>query len=458
MNYEFVGAGIKSQGVVLPLSSLHFLFTLPLILLVFWGVPGRWQRMVLLIASLIVYLYAGWSDLLLLVGTTAANWAIHRLWPSSRLVRAVGVAINILILVWFKYRIFLGLDSGGSLVIPLGISFYIFQLIAYQVEIAKGYFHAVPKFNAFFLYIFFFPHHQAGPIMRPSRFIRCFESPRQWFNSRFISGLLILAWGLFKKIWIADLIANTVDRQYAILRSSGGSNGNLPFLAVTYGIQIYTDFSGYSDIALGIGRLFGFKLDRNFHQPYLASNPREFWGRWHITLSQWLRDHLYIPLGGNRFGTFITGVNLMVVMLIGGLWHGASWSFVLWGGLHGGMLVLNNLFQGKWTMPRWVALPLFQGFVSLTWLPFRAERLSDLMAAGHRMGAWFGALTIASIFLLIGIIGFSYIEEQLEHFFPRMLRLLTTCSTAVFLPVYSILLYLILIGVGNVTTFIYQRF
>lgn len=442
----------------MPLSSLHFLFILPLMLIFYWSLPRAFQRPALFLCSLLVYLYAGWHDLILLFLATGGNWLMHRIWPRNRPARVSAITINLLILAWFKYRVFLGLSGDGSLVIPLGISFYIFQLISYQVEIHQGILSELPPFGSMFLYIFFFPHHQAGPIMRPSRFIRCFEGVRNWYHSRFVSGLLLLAWGLFKKIWIADLIANTVERQFSLFRSTQGGEGNLLYLGILYGIQIYADFSGYSDIAIGIGRLFGFKLDRNFRQPYLARNPTEFWSRWHITLSTWLRDHLYIPLGGNRSGLALTMLNLMVVMTLGGLWHGASWSFILWGFLHGLILIAYRLAPPLRLIPAPVRVLFFQILIGLSWLPFKIENLGHLYQAVGRSSAWLGPRTPSALGLLLAVIGFSWWEGWLERQFPKWLHDVGHWPRALFLPAYSLVLYLIMIGAGHATTFIYQRF
>jgi len=233
------------------------------------------------------------------------------------------IATDLGVLAWFKYRAFLAAlatwDQPLAIIIPLGISFYIFQLIAYQVEVRRGQVSVKPPFLDFFLYIFFFPHHQAGPIMRPHAFLINFISPRTFFRSRMTTEAAIFLWGLFKKVWIADVVAPFVDALYFRFHDRNGTQGNLWLMGVVYGIQIYGDFSGYSDMAVGLGRMFGFNFDRNFHQPYLARGAAEFWRRWHVTLSQWLRDFLYIPLGGGRGPQSRVIVNLMVVMLLGGL-------------------------------------------------------------------------------------------------------------------------------------------
>lgn len=442
----------------MPLSSLNFILTLPIMLLFYWLSTGKLRQLVILLSSMIVYLYAGWFDFALLCSMTYANWLMHKFWPANRNVRVIAISFNLAILIWFKYRFFFGLSSSSNIVIPLGISFYIFQLISYQVEIQNKTLKSVPLFRSMFLYIFFFPHHQAGPIMKPSRFLHCFDTPRPWYSSQFCYGLLLILWGLTKKVWIADVIAHFVDRGFASLSNSQNASINLPLLAASYGVQIYADFSGYSDMAVGIARLFGFKLDRNFRQPYLSTNPSDFWQRWHVTLSTWLRDHLYFPLGGNRGSGRKVIFNLMIVMFLGGLWHGASWTFIVWGGIHGILLIIPRLLGNRIAMPRWLALILFQSCVFLAWLPFRAESLYDLTVAAFNPNSWLGIRTIIAILLAVGICLFSWVEQILENNFPDILIWVNRMPLHAFYPIYAVSLYLVLIGAGHATTFIYQRF
>jgi alginate O-acetyltransferase complex protein AlgI len=446
----------------LPFSSLNFLVLMPVLLLVYWQLPTGFKRAWLLVASLVVYLAAGWQDLLLLVTVTTANWASSALFPRSRWVPKLLVLADVAVLGWFKYRYFIGGmfgGNGGSLVIPLGISFYVFQLISYQVELLKGVLDRRPTFLAFFLYIFFFPHHQSGPIMRPHRFLGAFLHGRHWNAVRFRLGVILFLWGLFKKVWIADWLASgVVERAYGELHASHGANGNALFLAVAYGVQIYADFSGYSDIAVGLGRMFGFKLDRNFHQPYVARGPSEFWRRWHVTLSQWLRDHVYIPLGGNRHGEVRTLVNLMAVMLVGGLWHGAGWAFVLWGGLHGGYLVAERV-AGRW-LDR--VLPLkflvFQTLFMLAWIPFREPDAGAVLTLFSRASAWTGPKTGIAALWMAAIVAFSWAEDCVERRFPALFRKVWRMPGPMFAAAYSVVLLLVLCGVRHETIFIYQRF
>jgi alginate O-acetyltransferase complex protein AlgI len=449
----------------MPFSSVNFLATLPILLVVYWLLPRAQRRAWLLVSSFVVYMWAGWSDLALLLTVTTANWASHRLAPRLRAARVAMIVFNVAALAWFKYRLFLadplGLstDVRQTLIIPLGLSFYVFQLISYQVEIVQGFFPACPPYLSFLLYIFFFPHHQAGPIMRPHKFVRFFLEGRRFRLGRFKIGLLILAWGLFKKIWIADFfLSGRVNALYGAMEQSRGARGNVFLLAVAYGLQIYADFSGYSDIAVGVGRLFGFKLDRNFHQPYLASGPAEFWRRWHVTLSQWLRDYLYIPLGGNRLGLRRTRINLLAVMLIGGLWHGAAWTFAFWGLLHGLYLLLERSTEGLFrSVPR-VKFLVFQALIMLAWLPFRAHRAGDLLALVSRSDAWLAPETLWAAALFAGVIAFSRLEDGLERRFPAIVKAAVAVPDLALAAGCAAAALGFFAGIKYEVMFIYQRF
>lgn len=447
----------------MPFSSFNFLLALPLMVVGFWTLPPKYQKGWLLVLSGIVYLAAGWMDLLLLVAVVAINWCGPVLLGASRNLARSLIVLDLGVLGWFKYRAFLASLAGWShpmsIVIPLGISFYIFQLIAYQVELVRGELERRPGFLDFFLYIFFFPHHQAGPIMRPHAFLINFSRPRTFFRSRLLTGVIIFAWGLFKKVWIADVVAPLVDAQFLRFHERSGMVGNLWLLGVLYGIQIYGDFSGYSDMAVGLGRMFGFKFDRNFHQPYLAAGASEFWRRWHVTLSQWLRDYVYIPLGGGRISPARTLVNLLLVMLVGGLWHGASWNFVLWGGLHGVLLVLGRLLPermaGRARLPR---ILMFQALVMLTWVFFREVDTSAILNAASRLSGWWGPGTFQAGILFAGMLLFSRMEQWLERRFAGLVSRLGQWPLPAFSVAYGCVLAFILIGAGSATTFIYQRF
>jgi alginate O-acetyltransferase complex protein AlgI len=318
----------------------------------------------LLAGSMVFYGYHHWPLLFLLLAYCLVDWGAG-LWIARsgrpRLPLTLGVAFNLTVLAYWKYtplllrtaaRLALALDlpsppaPPGDWLIPFGISFYAFTGIAYLVDVYRRCTPAEPSFLRYTLSAMFFPHLVAGPILRPSEFLEKLrpavlpdrpEAP--------LEAVQLLARGFFKKLVIADRIALAID-PFFVHVADGSTAGvwSLPYVYL-YALQIYFDFSGYTDIARGLGLLFGFRWPDNFNLPYLAGSVKEFWARWHITLSRFLRDYLYLPLGGNRHGRWRTYRNLMVTMLLGGLWHGASWSFMLWGGLHGLYLVLHRLWS-----------------------------------------------------------------------------------------------------------------
>jgi alginate O-acetyltransferase complex protein AlgI len=371
----------------MPFHSPGFLLLCLITFGIYYVGGERWQHGVLLLSSLAFYYYAGLVDTLLLLGAVSVNHVASLFVTADaragkRALCAI-VVVDLGLLAYFKYRRLI--VGGPELVIPLGISFYLFQLIAYQVDLHQRKLVRERSFGRMLLYILFFPHHQAGPIMRPAAFLPQFYGRKIFDPAKIGPGALWILWGLCKKV-AADRLAMGVDPGFAAATDLHGA-GAAWELALRYALQIYGDFSGYSDIAVGLGLLFGYELDRNFEQPYLATNPAAFWQRWHITLSRWLRDYLYIPLGGNRTGPGRTYVNLMLTMLLGGLWHGASLRFVLWGALHGLLLVLHR----RW--PRLFAVAplgwaITFGFTVVAWVPFRAPTWST---AVHLIGLMFGA-------------------------------------------------------------------
>ncbi len=272
-----------------------------------------------------------------------------------RLLGIAGIAVNLALLGYFKYAGFI-LGSLGTLVdttplaniiLPLGISFFTFQQIAYLVDLMRGA-PVERDIVSYTLFVSFFPHLIAGPLVHHAEMIPQFKRNRTVRSPvLFARGLAMFAAGLFKKVVIADCLAQFSTPVFAHLDGGGSVTMSWAWLAaMAYTLQIYFDFSGYSDMALGLGLLFGIRLPVNFRSPYKAQSIIDFWRRWHITLSRFLREYLYIPLGGNRRGPARRYVNLLVTMLLGGLWHGAGWNFVIWGGLHGGCLAVNHLWRG----------------------------------------------------------------------------------------------------------------
>lgn len=378
----------------------------------------RWpraQNAVLLIASYTFYGYWDYRFLALLAASTLISFYFAERIPRSKTDIGrkaflwVSVGSNLVILGFFKYFNFfadsfisflsqLGMSAGPvtlQIILPVGISFYTFQAIGYTVDVYRNEVRPAGDLIEYALFISFFPQLVAGPIERAAHILPQIRKPRKITAGDINDGLFLVLWGLFKKIVIADncgIIADTVFDQYG---SYSGIDLLLGSLAFT--LQIYGDFSGYSDIARGLMRMMGFDLMINFKLPYLATSPRDFWRRWHISLSTWLRDYLYIPLGGNRNGTFQACRNLMATMLLGGLWHGASWNFALWGGYHGSlMILLNHAFPS--VRHRLSALSRRQPIVAaaqiagmfcltvLGWILFRSKSLDQIVYILTNMG------------------------------------------------------------------------
>jgi D-alanyl-lipoteichoic acid acyltransferase DltB (MBOAT superfamily) len=372
----------------------------------------------LLISSLVFYGYHYWPLLFLILAYCLVDWAAAR-WL-ARSARpgwglAVGVAFNLLLLAYWKYtplllrtaaRLALTLDlpevsaPPADWTIPFGISFYAFTGIAYLVDVYRGTTPVESSFIRYTLSAMFFPHLVAGPILRPSEFLEKLrpESLPQRIEAP-LEALHLLARGVFRKLVIADRIALAIDPFFAhVADESTAGVWALPYVYL-YALQIYFDFAGYTDIARGLGLLFGFRWPDNFNLPYLATSVKEFWRRWHITLSLFLRDYLYIPLGGNRRGPGRACANLLLTMLLGGLWHGASWSYMLWGGLHGAFLVLHGVWSGSaaarwlgartgWAAVAWrvLCMAITLHCVCLAWCFFRLTVLSESLVCVEK---WF---------------------------------------------------------------------
>jgi alginate O-acetyltransferase complex protein AlgI len=361
--------------------------------------PRVW---LLLIASYFFYGYWDPRFLWLIGGSTALDYSIGRVLSSTsapgrrRLLVTLSLVGNLGALAFFKYWGFF-IEEAGALIeslglqanlptlrviLPVGISFYTFQTLSYTLDVYRGALTPERNFARFALFVAFFPQLVAGPIVRARDFLPQIPRPPVLTSAAFSSGLWLIFWGLTKKIVLADLLGRElVDDVWS---NPEGAGGWLTLIGIYgYALQIYGDFSGYSDCAIGVARLLGFELSRNFDFPYRSTAPREFWRRWHISLSTWLRDYLYISLGGNRGGNWAMYRNLMLTMTLGGLWHGASWMFVIWGVYHGAILVIDRLLgleDPKGALHRSVrVLAMFQ-FTCLGWVFFRSQTTGDAWA------------------------------------------------------------------------------
>ena len=411
------------------------------VFLVYWALPWHRTRMAwLLFASCLFYMSFHPVLILLIVASASIDYVValrlqhtDRLWLRRTLL-FLSIGANLGLLAFFKYTNFL-LDSANGLFdlaglayrwplltqlyLPLGISFYTFETISYIVDVYHGRTKPVSSLLDYALYIMFFPHLAAGPIVRPRDFLPQLERTKRFSYYRAMVGVLIFLVGLFKKAVIADHLAPVVDMVFAQPADYATAATWLGVLA--YATQIYCDFSGYSDMAMGLAHLLGFKLPVNFAMPYFAANISEFWRRWHISLSTWLRDYLFIPLGGSRGGAWATYRNLMVTMLLGGLWHGASWTFVFWGGYHGLLLSLHRAWSSYAPARRvWRPVAVLVTFLSVCigWVFFRAQSFGDAALIVQRL-AWPTAgaqLDLVSTLLVLNALGVLFAGHMVGTF------------------------------------------
>lgn len=375
-------------------NSLPFLVFFPLFAAGYFATRGRSRLWVCLIASYVFYCWWDWRFGFLLFGLTAANFLIGaRLAeaPDDRLRRrwlAASVVVSLGTLGFFKYLGFFtesiaaGLHALGlpaqphllNVVLPVGISFYTFQTMSYTIDVYRRHIGAEPSFLRFAVFVAFFPQLVAGPILRASEFLPQLRVDRAPRFADLVTGSCLVLWGFVLKSVLADSLAPVVDGRFAHPEAHNALS--LAIGAFFYAWQIYGDFAGYSLIAIGIAQMLGFRFPRNFDRPYLSASFSEFWTRWHISLSSWLRDYLYIPLGGNRRGVANTYRNLMMTMLLGGLWHGAAWTFVFWGFLHGVYLCVQRMImpggQVRSPFARAVAVPIVFVATLVAWVFFRA--------------------------------------------------------------------------------------
>jgi D-alanyl-lipoteichoic acid acyltransferase DltB (MBOAT superfamily) len=422
--------------------ALFFMVVLPLSWLAMpW--PHRW-RPFMIVASYVFYAGWDWRFCFLLAVSTLWNQVLAvRIWRTDagdaarrKALLVLALAGNLALLAWFKYYGFLVESGDGlfavvglefplelrSVVLPVGISFFTFMAISYVVDAYRGDFRPT-TLEKFAVYLSFFPHLVAGPIVRPGELIPQLETPRNPRRVDTSRAFYLIATGLFKKVVIANyLAANIVDEVFAA--PDQHSSLEILIAVYAYAVQIYADFSGYTDMAIGVALLLGFTFPQNFDSPYAATSVQDFWRRWHMTLSRWLRDYVYIPLGGNRRGRILTYRNLMLTMLIGGLWHGAAWTFVVWGGLHGAALALDHWRQRRpgYVPPSasrrrtWVARVATFQFVCFAWIFFRAGSFDDAWAMiGGLFTGWGEAspLVTGGVLLAIAVgIGSQYLPAR----------------------------------------------
>ena len=468
-------------------NSIAFAVFLPTVLLLYYRLGPRMQNRWLLLASWFFY---GWWDYrfltLLGISTVVDFFCSQKIYSTEnrstrRIYLILSLCTNLSVLGFFKYFNFFA-DSAATLlasfglsasiptlyvILPIGISFYTFQTLGYTIDVYRGEIRPCRDLLTFALYVSYFPQLVAGPIERARRLLPQLQSPRKvgWRNLN-EGGFLILL-GLFKKVGIADVLAPTVD----VVFGTPGRFSQWTLLLGMYffSIQIYCDFSGYSDIARGVSKLFGIELMENFNQPYFSRSITEFWRRWHISLSTWLKDYVYIPLGGNRRGRALIYRNLMITMFLGGLWHGAAWTFVAWGMIHGIWLAAHRMLRGSrrndyqhsWFTNLVCVFVTWHG-VALAWIFFRAQTFADAwtylvgLTSFHTGQNWIGEFEIARFVCLGGLL---LINDLLQRFTGDHAALLRSPWPARGIAFAIMILSIITLGGINANVpFIYFQF
>ena len=406
-------------------NSYQFLIFFPIVYGLNFALPQRLRSLMLLVASCLFYMAFVPQYILVLGFTIVVDYyaGLHieqAIGTRRRAFLIASIVANVGMLAIFKYYNFFAeqVDTAAralswkaplpllSIVLPIGLSFHTFQAMSYTIEVYRGNQRAERSFIVYALYVMFFPQLVAGPIERATNLLAQFHKAHRFDPDRFVSGLTLALWGLFKKVVIADRLAHLVGTVYD--NPYAQQDVSLTVATVLFAYQIFCDFSGYSDIAIGTARMMGFDLMTNFRSPYLAASVPEFWRRWHISLSSWFRDYLYFPLGGNRRGRSIFYRNVLIVFLLCGLWHGANWTFIVWGGLHGTYLILSVLTDEPrrrlWQtlgLTRFPALLRIGGvmttfaLVCVAWTFFRARNVDEALFIAR--GAIVGGLDFASV-------------------------------------------------------------
>ena len=458
-------------------NSLTFVVFFAVVYVLYLASSQQWQNRLLLAASYLFYGWWDWRFLGLIVLSTVVDYSagLRIVSASSNRTRKAyllaSIFTNLGVLGLFKYANFFldelshgmlvfGIDLDTritSIILPVGISFYTFQTMSYTIDIYRGNLQPTNKFLDFALFVAFFPQLVAGPIERAQVLLPQLALPRRIRKEQFEQGCWLILSGYYLKCVLADNLAPFVERVFETPNAANGFAVVVGLWAAAF--QIYGDFSGYSRIAIGIAKIMGIDLMRNFNRPYLAISPKDFWSRWHISLSTWLRDYLYIPLGGNRGATFSTYRNLMLTMVLGGLWHGAAWNFVVWGTFHGSLLCIwrwvatrrsdqNNSRESAARMPKWLQAMLFFQVSCIGWLLFFVKDLKHLVILFNNCvfsWQWNGLIGLSTIIafatpvILFEILGEHSQQEHPVFAFPRETRLATYGIIAFSIALFAVL-------------------
>ncbi len=475
-------------------NSLHFVFFFIVISIAYYKIPHSARWMLLLAASCYFYMAFIPIFILILVFTIIIDYLAgifieKEHGKRKKFFLICSLVANIGVLAVFKYYNFLNenitfLIQGFhlsnpvpylSIILPIGLSFHTFQAMSYTIEVYRGNQKAEKHFGIYALYVMFYPQLVAGPIERPQNILHQLKKPVSFDEERFTSGLQIMVWGFFKKVVIADRLAVLVNIVYANPSQYSGLTNAVA--ALFFSFQIYCDFSGYSDIAIGAAKTLGIDLMKNFNRPYLSKSITEFWQRWHISLSSWFRDYLYIPLGGNRKGKFSAMRNMFIVFLLSGLWHGANWTFVIWGSIHGILVLferITNIHKIKTNnrIVSFLRIGVTFFFVSCAWVFFRAESFGDAISVFKSiiMNFHINKISIGECILLLTNDNSSFSHFLVCIFVTALMILIEIRTSITFKPVlsgnskyqfvfYSCIVFLIMfLGYFKSNAFIYFQF
>lgn len=479
-------------------NSIEFLIFLPIVFVLYWFVfrKRRLQNLLVVIASYMFYGWWDWRFLILIIITSFCSYISGLLLSHfdkkgtiRRIISVTNIILNLGILLGFKYFNFFKdnfcvmVDKFGyhldfvtvDIILPVGISFYTFQALSYSIDVYRRKITPTLDILEFFAFISFFPQLVAGPIERAVSLLPQFQNERSFDYSKAVDGLRQMLWGFFKKLVIADNCASIVNLYWDQYASLNGMT--LLALGLLFSFQIYCDFSGYSDIAIGCARLFGINLVRNFNYPYFSETIPEFWRRWHMSLMTWFRDYVYIPLGGSRCGQWKIVRNTFIVFLISGLWHGANWTFICWGGYHACLITIyiilginsktiktidvndKRLFP---SMKGFVHMLMTFFFVVIGWILFRAENISQALLFIFRMFATITDdyhIVFERRYILFGLtlLGIEWLQRDKQH--VLQLPDIKLCKyKAVRWTLYIILIFAILGAMGQSQSFIYFQF
>lgn len=465
-------------------NSLKFLVFFPLVLIIYFLLKPRYRNLFLLLAS--YFFYLNWQPIyvVLILVSTIVTWLCGLFIENSgnaerkKLYLTISLIINFSILFFYKYFNFINeivfdfLDSFGiryemvnfDVLLPVGISFYTFQAVGYTIDVYRGNLKPEKNLIDYSLFVSFFPQLVAGPIERAKNILPQFKEIKIFSWENFYKGIKLMLWGYFLKLVLADRLGIYVDAVYNNIENHNGST--VIIASILFAFQIYGDFAGYSLIAIGTAKVMGFDLMNNFKRPYFASNMKSFWSRWHISLSTWFRDYLYISLGGNRRGRFRTDFNLFITFIISGVWHGANYTFIVWGALHGMYQVIEKSFGYKKDkdsiIGRLIKILITFFLVDFAWIFFRANSISDALLAINKIFTSPSDSLFLKADILLGAsfaLLILFIKEFKDEFYMDKIKFLSNENE--YLSIfYCVLLFsiILLFGVFDSDQFIYFQF